>query len=78
MTLKVILCQGFGECISNLVLGVRREYLDESLAHMFMKMMVAYVHVLGPRAKFRKPCQFNGNGIRIVFKNLTIHIGLGT
>ncbi len=53
MTLKVILCQGFGECVSNLVLGVHREDLDESLAHMFTKMMVAYVNVLGPRAKFR-------------------------
>ncbi len=51
MTLKVILCQGFGEDISNLVLGVHREGLDESLVHMFAKMMVAHVNVLGPRAK---------------------------
>ena len=53
MMLKVILCQGFGECVSNLVLGVHREDLDESLAYMFAKMMVAYVNVLGSRAKFR-------------------------
>jgi hypothetical protein len=53
MTLKVILCQGFGECVSNLVLGVHREDLDESLAYMFAEMMVAYVNVLGPKAKFR-------------------------
>ncbi len=43
MTLKVILCQGLGERISNLVLGVHREDLDESFVHMFAKMMVAYV-----------------------------------
>jgi hypothetical protein len=76
MTLKVILCQGFGECISNLVLGVHREDLDESFAYMFAKMMVAYVYVLGPRAKFRQPCQFEG--AEIVFKNLAVYIGLGT
>ncbi len=53
MTLKVILCQGFGECVSYLVLGVHREDLDESRVYMFAKMMVAYVNVLGPRVKFR-------------------------
>jgi hypothetical protein len=47
MMLKVILCQGFSECVSNLVLGVHREEIDESLAYMFAKMMVAYVNVLG-------------------------------
>ncbi len=76
--LKVILCQRFGERISNLVLGVYREDLDESLAYIFAKVMVAHVNVnvLGPRAKFRQPCQFEG--ARIVFKNLAVHIGLGT
>ena len=47
MMLKVILCQGFGECISNLFLGVHREDLDESLAYTFAKMMVACDNVLG-------------------------------
>jgi hypothetical protein len=60
MTLEVILCQGFGECIRNLVLGVHREDLDKSLAHVFAKMMVAYINVLGHRAKLRKPYQFEG------------------
>jgi hypothetical protein len=76
MTLKVILCHGFGEGISNLVLGVHREDLDESLAHMFTKMMVAHINVLGPRAKLRKPCHLKG--ARIVFKDLTVHEELGT
>ncbi len=76
MTLKVILCQGFGEGISNFVLGVHREDLDESLAHMFAKMMAAHINVLGPRAKLRKPCYLEG--ARIVFEDLTVHVGLGT
>ncbi len=28
--------------------------------HMFTKMMVAYVDVLGAKAKLGKPCQFEG------------------
>jgi hypothetical protein len=75
MTLKVMLCQGFGEGISNSVLGVHREDLDESLAHMFAKMMVAHINVLGPRAKLRKPCHLKGT--RINFGDLTVHIGIG-
>ncbi len=51
--MKVILCQRFGERVSNPVLGVHREDLDESLTYMFAKMMVTYINVLGPRAKFR-------------------------
>jgi hypothetical protein len=48
--LKVILCQSFCDSISNLVFGVNREDLDESFAHMFAKMMIANVYVLGPWA----------------------------
>jgi hypothetical protein len=58
MMLKIILCQGFGESFSNLVLGVSGEYFDKSLLHMFTKMMIAYVDMLGLRAKLGKPCQF--------------------
>jgi hypothetical protein len=50
MTLKVVLCQRFGEYVSNLVFSVDREYLDKSLAHMFTEMMVANIDVLGPWA----------------------------
>jgi hypothetical protein len=35
------------EIVSNLVFGINREDLDESLAHMFAKMMTANVYVLG-------------------------------
>jgi hypothetical protein len=60
MALKIILCQGLGKSISNQFLGVNGEYFDKPLSHMFAKMMVAYADVLGPRAKFGEPCQFEG------------------
>jgi hypothetical protein len=75
MTLKDILCQRFGESIGNLILGIDREDLDESLSHMFTKMMVTHIDVRGPRAKLGKPCQLKG--ARVVFKNLATHIRLG-
>ncbi len=75
MTLKIFLCQRFGESISNLILGIDREDLDESFLHMFTKIMATHIDVLGPRAKLGKPCQFKG--ARVVFKNLAIHIRLG-
>ncbi len=43
---------------------------------MFTKMMMAYIDVLGPRAKFGRPCQFKG--ARVVFKNFAIQIELST
>ncbi len=74
MTLEVILCQSFGESISNLVISVDWEDLDEAFSDMFTKMMIAHVDMLGPGTKFGKSCQFKCT--RIVFKNLAIHIGL--
>jgi hypothetical protein len=50
MRLKVILCQSSCESISNLIFGVNREDLDESLVQKFAKMMIANVYVLGPWA----------------------------
>jgi len=75
MTLKNILCQRFVESIGDLILGIDREDLDETLSHMFTKRMVTHIDVLGPRAKLGKPCQLKG--ARVVFKNLAIHIRLG-
>jgi hypothetical protein len=60
MTLRIILCQGFGKSISNLILCVNGEYFDKAIPHMFAKMLVAYVDVLVSRAKLGKPCQFEG------------------
>ncbi len=59
MTLKIILCQGLGKSVSNLILGVKNgDFFDKPLPHMFAKIMVAYIDVLGSRAKLGKPCQF--------------------
>ncbi len=49
MTLEVVLCQRLGKYVSNLVFCVDRENLDKSLAHVFVKVVVANVYVLGPR-----------------------------
>jgi hypothetical protein len=54
MTLKIILCQEFGKNVSNLILGVNGKYFDKPLLHMFAKIMVAYIDVLGSRAKLGK------------------------
>ncbi len=70
VTLKVILCQRFGKSISNLILGIDREDLDETHSHMFTEMMVTHIDVLGPRAKLGKPCQFEG--ARVVLKKKTL------
>jgi hypothetical protein len=48
MTLEVILCQSFCKSVSYWVLGVDGEDLDEPLLHMFAKMMIANMYVLGP------------------------------
>jgi len=48
MTLKVIFCQRLGEYVINLVICFDREYLDKSLAHMLVEMMIANIDVLGP------------------------------
>jgi hypothetical protein len=37
MTLKIILCQGLGKSVSNLILGVNGKYFDKPLPHMFCK-----------------------------------------
>jgi hypothetical protein len=50
MMLEVILCQSFSENVSHLVFHVKMEDLYESLAHVFTKMMITYVDVLGPWA----------------------------
>ncbi len=48
MRLKVILCQSFCKCVSNMVFRVNREYLHKPLLQMFEKIMIANINVLGP------------------------------
>jgi hypothetical protein len=49
MTLEVVLCQGLGKYVSNLICCVDREDLDKSLTYVFAKVVVANIYVLGPR-----------------------------
>jgi hypothetical protein len=48
MALEVILCQSICQSSSNLVFGINRGYFDEYLVHMFAKMMMTNIYVLGP------------------------------
>jgi hypothetical protein len=41
--LEVILCQNFCECVTNLVCCVDREYLDEPIMHLLLKMTTTNV-----------------------------------
>ncbi len=75
VTNKVVLWQGLGEHISDLVGGSYWEDLDEPLLHMFTEVMVADVDVLGAGAQLGKPCQFQCTCI--VLKDLAIDVGLG-
>jgi hypothetical protein len=45
VTLKIILCQRFGEYFSNLVFCVDREYLDKSFSYMLAKMIIANIYI---------------------------------
>jgi hypothetical protein len=45
VTLKIVLCQRFGEYVSNLVFCVDREYLDKSFSYMLAKMMIANIYI---------------------------------
>jgi hypothetical protein len=76
MTCKVILSKGFGECVSNLVLCVDREYLDKSLAYVFTKVMVADVDMFCSGTKLGELGQLQST--RVVLKDLTVDVGLST
>jgi hypothetical protein len=53
------------------------EDLDNPLSHVFAKMMVAFIDMLGTRTKLWKPSKFQCT--RIIFKNLAVLcIGLCT
>jgi hypothetical protein len=76
MTCKVILSKGLGECVSNLVLCVDKEYLDESFAYVFTKVMVADVDVFCSGRKLGESSQFQST--RVILKDLAVDVGLST
>ncbi len=76
VSLEDILRKGFSKGVCNLILGSYCEDLDRPVPYMFAKVIVTYIDVLGTRAKFWKPCEFQHT--EVVFKNLAVYIGLGT
>jgi hypothetical protein len=76
MTCKVILSKGLGECVSNLVLCVDKEYLDESFVYLFTKVMVADVDMFRSGTKLGESSQFQS--ARVILKDLAVVIGLST
>ncbi len=76
MTCKVILSEGLGKCVSNLVLCVNRENLDKSLAYVFTKVMVADIDMFRSGMKLGESSQFQST--RVVLKDLTVDVGLST
>ncbi len=49
MVCEVILWKSLGKCISYLVLSINWEDLDEPFSHMFKKVMVTDIDMLGSR-----------------------------
>jgi hypothetical protein len=74
--LEDILRKGFSKGVSNWILSSYWEDLDKPISYVFAKVMIAYVDVLGTRAKLCKPGKFQCT--RVVFKNLAVYVGLGT
>ena len=76
MMCKVILSEGLGKCVSNLVLCVNRKYLDKSLAYVSTKVMVADIEMFHSGTKLGESSQFQS--ARVVLKDLTVDVGLST
>ncbi len=68
--------KGPGKCISNLVLCINRENLDESLVYVFTKVMVADIDMFHSGTKLGDSSQFQS--ARVVLKDLTVDVGLST
>ena len=51
MTLEIILRKSLGQDVCHLVLCANGEDLDQSILHVFAKVVVTHVDVLGARAQ---------------------------
>ena len=65
-----ILSQGLGQSVSNLVVGADGHNLDDALADVLAKVVVADVDMLGARTKFRETCKLQCAGV--VFKHFAV------
>ena len=57
---KGVLSQGFGEQVSNLIIGADSENFDFPMMDMdmFTKMMITYIGMLCVKSKFEEQCKF--------------------
>ena len=58
MTLEVILRKSLGQDVCRLVFSANGEDLDQSISHVFAKVVVTHVDVLGARAQLGEPREF--------------------
>jgi hypothetical protein len=72
---KVVLSECLGQHVGGLVRCTNRVDLDELIADLLTKVMVAHINMLGARAEFWKSGKFEGS--RIIFEYLTINIRFG-
>ncbi len=73
MTLKVILGNGFGQDISNLVLRPDGIDFDKTVANVLAKVMETRVDMLGAWTEFGKTGKFEGTGV--VLKCFAVNVG---
>ena len=73
MTLKVILGNGFGQDISNLVLRSDGIDFDKTVANVLPKVMETRVDMLGAWTVFGKTGKFEGTGV--VLKCFAVNVG---
>jgi hypothetical protein len=58
MTLEVILRKSLGQDVCHLVFSANGEDLVQSISHVFTKVVVTHVDVLGARAQLGEPREF--------------------
>jgi len=54
MTLEIVLRKSLGQNVSCLVFSANGEDLDQSISHVFAKVVVTHVDVLGARAQLQE------------------------
>jgi hypothetical protein len=54
MTLEIVLRKSLGQNVSRLVFSVNEEDLDQSISHVFAKVVVTHADVLCARAQLRE------------------------
>ena len=58
MTLEIVLRKSLGQDVCRLVFSANGEDLDQSISHVFAKVVVTHVDVLGARAQLGESRKF--------------------